>query len=153
MNSLAGDEYTIILDQYKSDVSDINYVGLNSIIKFILNNKKTLRIKLIINSSVDNTSNKYILLRNLSQIFLDVNPSNFSKLLFEEPLDNINLYNNENIISRTRQNTEINDELNNKKDCEFCEKIFKIEREKRKKALKNENNDNYYLSESKCLYN
>ena len=151
MNSLAGDDYTIILNQYKSDVSDINYVGLNSIIKFILNNKKTLRIKLIISSSVDNTSNKYILLRNLSQIYLDVNPSNFSKLLFEEPLDNINLYNNENIISRTRQNTEINDELNNKKDCEFCEKIFKIEREKRKQALKNENNDNYYLSESKCL--
>ena len=151
LNACPGDNYTIILDQYKSDLSDLDYVGLNSIIQFIINNKNTFKIKLIISSSVDNTSNKYVLLRNLSQIYLNINPNNLSNLLKEEPLDNINLYNNENIISTSKQKTKINDELNNKKDCDFCEKIFKKEKEKRKKALKEESTNNYYSPESKCL--
>ena len=151
LDACPGDDYTIILDQYKSDLSDIDYLGLNSIIRFIINHKDNLKIKLIISSSVDNTSNKYILLKNLSNIYLNLNTSNLSKLLLEETLDNINLYNNENIFSTSNKKIKIVDELDNKKDCEFCEKIFKSEKEKRKKAIKKENDNNYYSTESKCL--
>ena len=86
LDACPGDDYTIILDQYKSDLSDIDYLGLNSIIRFIINHKDNLKIKLIISSSVDNTSNKYILLKNLSNIYLNLNTSNLSKLLLEETL-------------------------------------------------------------------
>ena len=151
LNACPGNDFTIILDQYKSDLSDVDYIGLNSLIEFILNNKKAFRIKLIISSSVDNTSNKYVLLRNLSPIYLDLNPSNLSKLLLNENLDNINLNNNENIITTDKQNSKINDKLNNKKDCDFCENIFKRESEKKKIALKKENDNSYYSSGSKCL--
>ena len=151
LDACAGNNYTIILDQYKSDLSDPDYFGLNSIIKFIINNKETFQIKLIISSSVDNTSNKYILLRNLSNIYLDLSPSNLSKLLLDDALDNISLYNNDNIFSTNDQNTKIEDELDNKKDCDFCENIFKLEKEKRKKALKKEKDNNFYSPGSKCL--
>ena len=151
LNACPGNDITIILDQYKSDLSDVDYVGLNSLIEFILNFKKAFRIKLIISSSVDNTSNKYVLLRNLSQIFLDLNSSNLSKLLFNENLDNINLINNENINSTGNQNSKINDKLDNKKECDFCENIFKQENDKRMNALKKENDNSYYSSSSKCL--
>ena len=146
------DNFIIILDQYKGDLSDPDYIGLNSIVDFILNNKKICKIKLIIASSVDNTSNKYILLRNLSKTYLNLNINDLSKILLNESLDNINIYNNENITSKKKEITENDDKLDNKNDCLFCENVFKKEKEKRKQELLEKSNNNIYISsESKCL--
>ena len=143
--------YIIILDQYKSDLSDPNNIGLNSIIKFIFNHNDTCKIKLIISSSVDNTSNKYILLRNLSKIYLNISQTDLSKLLFDESLDNINICNNENIISQRIEFTEKDDILDNKDDCLFCENIFKREKAKREEELLKNGKNNYYIVDSNCL--
>jgi len=67
----AGEEYILIIDQYKSDFVDKNFEGLNSIINYILNYQRSILVKLIVSSSIDNTSNKFMLLRNLSNIYLD----------------------------------------------------------------------------------
>ena len=143
--------YTIILDQYKSDISDPNNAGLNSIIQFIINFKDKCKLKLIISSSVDNTSNKYVLLNNLSKIYLNSNQTDLSSLLVDESLDNINIYNNENISSKTEEFSEKDDVLDNKDDCLFCENIFKEEKAKREKNLLNKKKCDYFISNSSCL--
>ena len=143
--------YTIILDQYKSDISDPNNAGLNSIIQFIINFKDKCKLKLIISSSVDNTSNKYVLLNNLSKIYLNSNQTDLSSLLVDESLDNINIYNNENISSKTEEFSEKDDVLDNKDDCLFCENIFKEEKAKREKNLLNKKKGDYFISNSSCL--
>ena len=119
-----------------------------------MNNKKICKIKLIIVSSVDNTYNKYILLKNLSIINLNLNITNLSRTLLNESFDNINIYNNENIISEKNEIAENDDELENKNDCLFCENIFKKEQEKREQELLKQSNSKsniYISSESKCL--
>ena len=151
LNTSPGNAYTIILDQYKSDLSDPDYSGLNELVKFIITHKDRNKIKLIISSSVDNTSNKYVLLRNLSNIYLDLEPHNLSKLVLEESLDNINSSSGENTTSNSRIITEIEDVLENKNDCDFCEKVFKKERERRNKELQKENDNYSYTLGSKCL--
>lgn len=143
--------YTIILDQYKSDISDPNNAGLNSIIEFIIKHKDKCKIKLIISSSVDNTSNKYVLLSNLSKIYLNSNQTDLYSLLIDESLDNINIYNNENISSKTEEFSEKDDVLDNKDDCIFCENIFKGEKAKREKDLLNKKNCDYFISNSSSL--
>ena len=119
----------IIIDQYKSDFTDQNFKGLNEIIKLIVGRQSFFKIKLIISSSIDNTSNKYILLKYLSNIYLDLNQNEIMKLLEEDNLDNINLY-NDNIVTNEDKITEEDDKLGLKDECIFIEKIFAQEKEK-----------------------
>ena len=120
----AGEEYILIIDQYKSDFVDKNFKGLNSIVSFILNYQRSILVKLIVSSSIDNTSNKFMLLRNLSNINLELYKNNITDLIYSESLKSINFYYNEN-INPIEQFNESKDELNDKIECDFCEEIFK----------------------------
>ena len=138
IKSFPGNNYIIILDQYKSDITDYNFNGLNEIVKYILECKDILKVKLIISSSRDNTANKFSLLRNLSNIYLELNQNYLSKLINKDSLDNINLYYNENLTSTDKKLDVIeddNDDPQTKNECIFCEKVFNKEKENLKKEI------------------
>ena len=150
MNCFGGEKYIMIIDQYKSDESDPDFEGLNEIINFYYNSKQN--VKFIISSSINNISNKLALLRNLSNIYLDSNSNDLSKLIYSQNLENINLYNNKNILPIEKEYTQNEDELENKFECDFCEKIFTEEKNKRMEKIKAivEYNNNFMMN-SKCL--
>ena len=144
------EKYIIIIDQYKSDKSDPDFEGLNEILNLYYNTKQN--IKFIISSSINNISNKLALLRNLSNINLDLNQKYLSKLIYSQNLDSINLDNNKNIMTIEKEYTEKDDELENKFECDFCEKVFAEEKIKRTAQVKEKveyNNNN--IIDSKCL--
>ena len=147
----AGEEYIIIIDQYKSDFIDNNFEGLNSIVSFILNYQRSILVKLIVSSSIDNTSNKFMLLRNLSNIYLDLHKNNVADLIYSESLKSINFFYNENINPIEQKNYENIDEFNDKIECDFCEEIFKKEKETRKVQIQKPNESHYFIIDSKCL--
>ena len=150
MHCFGGEKYIMIIDQYKSDDSDPDFEGLNEIINFYYNTKQN--VKFIISSSINNTSNKLALLRNLSNIQLDLSQNDLSKLIYSQNLDNINLYNNENILPIENEIKESDDVLGDKFECDFCEKIFNEEKKKRTEKIKeNQENSNYFKIDSKCL--
>ena len=145
-----GYSYTIIIDQYKNDKVDQDFKGLNKIINLILNNN-ALKLKIIISTSINNTSNKLALLRNLTNIYLDLKKYDLSKLIYKENFDNINLYNNTNIMPKEKIYTEKDDKLLNKPECQFCENILNQEKENRKNRVLNENFQNDFKIDSNCL--
>jgi len=65
-----------------------------------------------------------MLLRNLSNINLELYKNNITDLIYSESLKSINFYYNEN-INPIEQFNESKDELNDKIECDFCEEIFK----------------------------
>ena len=147
----AGEEYILVIDQYKSDFVDKNFEGLNSIINYILNYPRSILVKHIVSSSIDNTSNKFMLLRNLSNIYLDQHKNNITDLIYSESLKSINIYYNENINPLEPLFTESDDELNDKIECDFCEEIFKKEKETRKIQIKKPNESHNFIIDSQCL--
>ena len=132
----------IIIDQYKSDITDKNFIGLNEIIKLIIGDRNFFNIKLIISSSIDNTSNKFILLKYLSNIYLDSNQNEIMKLLEEENLENINLY-NDNIVTDEVKITEEDDKLGLKDECNFIEEIFAQEKKKMNEDILNQDDNDF----------
>ena len=150
MDYFGGEKYIMIIDQYKSDESDPDFEGLNEIINFYYSAKQN--VKFIISSSINNTSNKLALLRNISSIYLDLDQKDLSKLIYSQNLDNINIYNNKNILPIEKEYTQTEDELENESECEYCEKIFTEEKKRRMEKVqkKNEYNNNFIM-DSKCL--
>ena len=115
-------------------------------------NTKPQNVKFIISSSINNISNKLALLKNLCNINLDLTPNDLSKLIYSQNLDNINLYNNENLISNLKEYKEFEDELQNRPECDFCEKIFIEEKKRRAEKIKEKiEYNNYSINDSKCF--
>ena len=154
IDSVPSLNYIIIIDQYKSDQTDEGFQGLNNIIDLIISNKAFFNAKLIVASSVDNTSNKFMLLKSLSNICLDLNfdSNKITKLLKEDNLNNINLY-NDFILPDEKEYDENDDILEDKNECSFVENKLNEEKEEMKKQiLKNQDKiENYNTIASKCL--
>ena len=154
ISSYAKEEYTIIIDQYKSDLSDENFEGLNAIINEIIAYKEVLKVKLIVSSSIDNTSNKYSLLNNLSDIYFSLKSYNIKNIIYNENLNNINLIYNENLnsIENPPKNALNIKGFNYTDQCKFYENVFKKEKEARKLNIKNEKIEYHtYKYNEKCL--
>ena len=52
MHCFTGDEYVLMIDQYKSDLIDLNFENLNTLVDFIITNKNVIPLKIIIASSI-----------------------------------------------------------------------------------------------------
>lgn len=52
MHCFTGDEYVLMIDQYKSDLIDLNFENLNTVVDFIITNKNVIPLKIIVASSM-----------------------------------------------------------------------------------------------------
>ena len=133
INVNIGENYIIIIDQYKSDKFDPHFKGLNKIVELIQNNNE--KIKIILLTSINNIDTKENFIKNLNNIYnMEDNPIPLDLM---EEIDNNNIKDNYQINSNfDDEEEEYNiqyedeDDLDNKSDCSFCQKIINDEKNK-----------------------
>jgi hypothetical protein len=145
-----GDDYIIIIDQYKSDKYDPNFKGLNKITKLIQDNNGN--IKLILSSSMNNTSTKYDFVKNLDSIY-NIKDERISIELISE-IELNNTMNKEKIDLDYEEEEEVDvgddEDSDNKSDCSFCQKIIIEEKNNLQKKEKKLDKEKTIIN-SECL--
>ena len=145
--------YILIIDQYQSDKYDPQFKGLNKIVNLIWNfNQKNTKI--IISSSVNNTDTKFDFIKNLENIYI-IEEKQALNYLISEPKYNYNLdedYQTNSIVEEEENKIQLkeSEDLDNKSDCSFCQKIIN-EEQKKKKKKENDIDEEKAIINSECL--
>ena len=146
-----GENYIIVIDQYKSENYDKKFKGLNKIVQTIRN--YNLKIKIILSSSINNTDTKEDFIKNLDNIYnIEDNPISLDQILEIESNNPNNEYLNIEDIEEEDNDIQFSDEddIDNQSDCSFCQNMI-IEEQKNFKR-KTENYEKVkIISDSDCI--